>query len=823
MTPERWQEVRRLYHACVDLDAPARGRLLESACAGDGELKSEVQSLLDITDRGGDFMETPAAEGSFVMPDNGQVSEIESLVEVATIGPRLSDLFSIGLTPGERVGAYRVIRELGVGGMAEVWLAERADGSFQRQVALKLPKQTWLRKDLAERFTRERNILAGLEHPHIGRLYDAGLTHEGLPYLAMEYVPGIHLIDWCDQQRLGVPERLKLFLQVLGAVQYAHERQVIHRDIKPANILVTHDGEVRLLDFGIAKLMTDGTAQETALTQIGGRALSLQYASPEQILGEPLSAFSDIYSLGVVLHELLTGSLPYRLIRSSKANLEEAILSAVPTKASESATSSTAAARNATPREVIAVLKGDIDAILHKALKKNPAERYESAKALADDIERYLRGQKIEAKPEAMGSKAARFFRKRRLTAIAAVPLVSMLGAVAWIGANLDSRANEPPAMSVVIMPFTAEASDAPALHLASSLQHELTTGLVTCCHDTKVAATARYRVEGDVHSTKDGKTVNLMLIDTVTGNQVGTIQFELVDIDGQFESLRRLRRLVGKLHSAIVKAETRRTLFLPLEKLGPMELVLRGNSVSGDSQTLDTSLEAQKLYDAALRLNPYFVPALTAQSDNWDALNDVDPKIDHGHMLRQMEELSLRAVKLDPTDPNAWDTRFLALVDAGRWTAAQEANSKLMSLDPFHPNPYSNKAWTMILLGRPADALPVVEQAIALEPGSPNWALRMACEAHLMLGQDAWAIPDCEKASTTISTWYLTSFLVAAYANHGDLDKAAAAKPELLRLFPGMTIAQLRAKRYSDVPEYVKMAEFTWYAGLRKAGIPEK
>jgi serine/threonine-protein kinase len=196
--------------------------------------------------------------------------------------------------------------------MAEVWLAERADGAFKREVALKLPMLSRLRKDLASRFARERDILAGLEHPNIARMYEAGVSGEGLPYLAMEYVHGEPLTTWCDRHQLGIRERLKLFLQVLDAVQYAHGHQVIHRDIKPSNILVTDSGQVRLLDFGVAKLLAREDEQ-TELTQLYGRALTPEYASPELVRGDGIEQASDVYSLGVVLYELLCGSRPYRL------------------------------------------------------------------------------------------------------------------------------------------------------------------------------------------------------------------------------------------------------------------------------------------------------------------------------------------------------------------------------------------------------------------------------------------------------------------------------------------------------------------------------
>ena len=216
---------------------------------------------------------------------------------------------------GHAFGPYRVLRLLGQGGMGSVWLAERADGLFARQVALKLVHTHLAGHALTERFARERSILAALAHPHIARLLDAGVSAEGQPYLALEYVEGTPLAAYCDAERLGLRARVALVVQVLSAVQHAHQNLVVHRDLKPSNILVTRDGQAQLLDFGIAKLMVEGEARETELTQAGGRALTLDYASPEQITGQPITTASDVYSMGVVLYELLCGQRPYSLAR----------------------------------------------------------------------------------------------------------------------------------------------------------------------------------------------------------------------------------------------------------------------------------------------------------------------------------------------------------------------------------------------------------------------------------------------------------------------------------------------------------------------------
>ena len=333
---------------------------------------------------------------------------------------------------GDVVGPYRLLRELGRGGMGAVWLAERVDGSLTRKVALKLPLLTWA-PGLADRFAREREILAGLEHANIARLYDAGVDQHGRPFMALEFVEGWPIDEFCKQRACSVEARLKLLLQVAEAVAYAHGRLVLHRDLKPGNILVTGEGQVRLLDFGVAKLMEGGQAAETALTRLGSRALTLDYASPEQIRGEAIGTASDVYSLAVVAFEVLAGTRPYRLKRGSAAELEEAVLSA------DAPFASVAAEDPALKKQ----LRGDLDAVLNKALKKQPGDRYATVDALAQDWRRFLDGQLVLARRDTVGYRSARLLRRHRLPlgagalALAAFGLALGAGATAVVIAAL--------------------------------------------------------------------------------------------------------------------------------------------------------------------------------------------------------------------------------------------------------------------------------------------------------------------------------------------------------------------------------------------------
>jgi len=360
-----------------------------------------------------------------------------ALLDTVARGPRVPDRAG-----GGRVGPYLLLRILGEGGMADVWLARRDDGVLSRDVALKLPLVSGGRVELAARFARERDILARLEHPNIARLYDAGVSTEGLPYLAMEYVDGKPLNVWCDQRRLGTKARLRLFGQVLTAVQFAHANLVIHRDLKPSNILVTASGQVRLLDFGIAKLLaSDRQAHESILTRLAGRALTPAYASPEQIQGEPLTIGSDVYSLGVVLFELLTGTRPYRLRTASVAQLEASIVAAEPMRASHAVSRETAETRGIPLARLTRDLAGDLDTILLKALAKAPSQRYPTVAALSEDLQRHLDGQPVLAQPPSPWYRLGRLVRRHRWPVLGGSAAAVALLVVAAVAVSQAHRA----------------------------------------------------------------------------------------------------------------------------------------------------------------------------------------------------------------------------------------------------------------------------------------------------------------------------------------------------------------------------------------------
>jgi serine/threonine-protein kinase len=433
--PAPWAEVERHFDHVLELDPEARERWLVEMSATRPDIAKDVRALLmkiEALDAAGFLLGSPYAVAE---ASPSELSEFlqRAVRETGDLSPAAHDAESAttsGLVAGTVVGPYRLIREIGYGGMSSVWLAERCDGQLKREVALKLPLIG--PRMHVERFLRERDILAALTHPNIARLYDAGISDAGQPYLAMEYVAGTALTQSCDERRLTIEDRMHVFVQVLEAVQFAHAKLIIHRDLKPSNALVTAEGRVVLLDFGIGKLLTDGVPHASPLTQMSGRALTPDYASPEQIAGQALGTASDIYSLGVILFELLTGARPYRLKRDSRAALEEAILSDDVRRPSQCEMSpETAAQRGTSVRALARSLMGDLDTIVLKALKKNPLDRYASVTAFAQDITNHLQRLPVSARPDSAWYRVGRFVSRHKIPVVAAgVAVCALLSGV---------------------------------------------------------------------------------------------------------------------------------------------------------------------------------------------------------------------------------------------------------------------------------------------------------------------------------------------------------------------------------------------------------
>ena len=348
---------------------------------------------------------------------------------------------------GQTIGAYTLERPLGEGGMGAVWLGRRSDGRYEGKVAVKFLNLALLARGGAERFAREGNMLARLTHPNIARLLDAGVAHGGQPYLVLEYVEGVSIDRYCDERRLDVPARIELFLYVLDAVAHAHSKLILHRDLKPPNILVNAEGQVKLLDFGIAKLLDEDTrlAHATALTEAAGRAFTPDYAAPEQVRGDEVTTATDVYSLGVLLYELLGSHHPTHGVATSKLERLRAVVEKEPARLSEAAqtaTSDDANHRGVTVQRLARTLRGDLDNIVAKALRKVPAERYPSAAGLAEELRRYLHDEPVEARPDSVSYRVGKFVRRYRLAvgAASATVLALLAGVVGTTWQAIEAR-----------------------------------------------------------------------------------------------------------------------------------------------------------------------------------------------------------------------------------------------------------------------------------------------------------------------------------------------------------------------------------------------
>ena len=422
MDTERWKVVDDLLQSALELGPESREDFLRQACAGDSTLADEVRSLLTSHRRAGAFLETPAAEAA--------AREMAAEAEPALNASRT----------GQIVSHYRLLKMIGSGGMGSVWLAERCDGRFERKVAIKFIHLAVLDAAGAERFKREGAILGKLAHPQIAELLDAGLTSSGEPFLALEYVEGQPIDAYCNHNKLGVEARIRLFLDVLSAVAHAHSNLIVHRDIKPTNVFVRNDAQVKLLDFGIAKALAGDQeiGSDPWLTLEAGAALTPMFAAPEQLSQATITTATDIYSLGVLLYLLLTGQHPAGPGPHSPAQLIKTIVDQESPHASSAITltgTDAASNRATTPEKLRRELQGDLDRIIAKAIKKEPAERYPSALAFADDLRRYLMHQPILARPDSVGYRMAKFIRRNRVAvALAALAFIALTAGVAWIG-----------------------------------------------------------------------------------------------------------------------------------------------------------------------------------------------------------------------------------------------------------------------------------------------------------------------------------------------------------------------------------------------------
>ncbi len=426
MPASDWQRVRALFEQAADLPTAERSAFIDECCGDNSELRAEVEAMLAADSRSrqdNTSLGAAAPELLHALNEDERAQQRDALI-------------------GLRLGPWRLLREIGRGGMGAVYLAERDDGEYVQQAAIKLVRPGWDVGDLLQRFRAERQILATLSHPNIARLLDGGVSSDGKPYLVLEYVEGSEIGSYCNEHTLTIDTRLRLFLKVCDAVTHAHRRLVVHRDLKPSNIMIDRSGQVKLLDFGIAKLLE----ADSGITASAARMFTPEYAAPEQVRGELATTGVDVYALGLLLFDLLTGRRPYGATATTPAAYEQAILTQEPQRPSLAAVQEDksdaqqpmerAAARSVGPGQLSALLRGDLDAIVLKALRKEPEQRYASVAEFAEDVQRHLRHQPVLARRGNLRYRMGRFLRRHALASalslIAAISLVGGLGIALW-------------------------------------------------------------------------------------------------------------------------------------------------------------------------------------------------------------------------------------------------------------------------------------------------------------------------------------------------------------------------------------------------------
>jgi serine/threonine protein kinase/TolB-like protein len=761
----RWRQVKDLFGDALEQDPAERKAFLDQACNGDNALRTEVESLLaaaqDPTDKA-----QPEPE-----PDR---------------------------MPGRRLGAYQIVESIASGGMATVYLAHRADDQYRKRVAIKLMHPGLANDALCRRFRSERQTLAALDHPNIVKLLDGGSTEEGLPYLVMDHVDGQAIDDYCDQHQLAVEERLKLFRTVCGAVEHAHQNRIIHRDLKPSNILVTADGSPKLLDFGIAKLLSPELSPELGLmTTAGIHHMTPAYASPEQVRGHAITYASDVYSLGVVLYELLTGHRPYRFKNHTPAEVERVICeteaerpSTIVTRAESNQQPESSGGHIVTPESVSRArgvpleklrrrLKGDLDNIVLKALHKEPERRYSSVQEFSEDIARHLDDRPVKARPNTLHYRTRKLIRRRKTEMVALVLLLVLAGGWAfslWRQGGLpvpvisqvraDTRAGVPAIHSLAVLPLRNLSGDPNQEYFADGMTEELITELSGISalkvisrtsvmpykkSDKSLPEIAReLKVDGIVEGSvvRDGNEVRIttQLIYAPEDKNVWARSYER-----QFQDSLKLQGEVASAIAAAVRAQIEpdeRTRLQSARPVNPkaLEAYLRGMYHSrryGYGYGSEEVEKAQEYFRQAIAEDPGFARAYAALGD---------------------KESLEKALALNPNLSDAHEGLAQLKRDDWDWLGAEREYRRAIELDPN--NAFAHKDFSDFLMdmGRMEEGLNEQQRAQELDP----------THSHLFMGlyfarqYDRHAAHVTEALARTPSDAYLHYWLGMNYAHRG-------------------------------------------------------
>jgi len=722
MTPEEWERIKEVLREARECDASERAALLDRACGNDVELRGQVEELLASDECMGGFLEGPIA----------------SLTAAADLAAPEESIV------GRRLGAYQIVHEIGRGGMGTVYLADRADGQFRKRVAIKLVRPYPDSEEILRRFRNERQVLADLEHPNISRLLDGGATAAGFPYLVMEHVEGERIDEWCDRRKVPVRDRLRLFRNVCAAVQFAHERHVIHRDIKPANILVTAEGVPKLLDFGIAKVLTPGTSTSDRDITLGPPAMTPEFASPEQARGEPVGPASDIYALGVVLYQLLTGRLPYPISSRDPRQIALAIGEqqpappsvAVLTADSQGVAETRSAERGESPQSLSHLLAGELDSVVMKALRKEPERRYTSVAQLCVDLDGYLEGRRVQARGESLLYRGRRFLGRIRVAAIAAT-----LGAVTILAIGTGSGWFQRPdgrgsGRSIAVLPLDNLSGDREQEYFADGMTDALISDLSQIQSLRVISRTSvmslrgqrslpeiartlgvRAVVEGSVLRSGSHVRMVIRLVDAPKDRLIwsGRYEGDLQDVLALQSNIS--KTIASEVHVSLTAPD--RVLRNRSVNLGAYEAYLRGRNQYATSFAQESLDQAIAWYRQALTLDLSYAPAYAGLADCYYMLSSI--YLPPTEVMPKAKEAALKAIELDDRFGEAHATLGLvsSLYDFNR-ADAEKRFKRALELNPSDSKAHLWYSLHLVGLRRFDQALAEVEQARKLDPVSP-------------------------------------------------------------------------------------------------------
>lgn len=762
MTPEEWNNAKALFDAALAQEPSEREAFLAQKCPDD-HLRKVVENLLINFREAGSFL-----SNAVFHPYISRAHPI-SRIRSAGVWPSSRAGLLSAMTPegaddpmlGQHIGVYELRRRIGQGGMAAVFLGHRADGEFRKEVAIKLLLPGLEEDKILDRFRKERQTLAGLEHPNIIKLLDGGTTSEGLPYMVMDYVEGSPIDEYCDAHRLSVEQRLRLFCMVCDAVQYAHQNLVIHRDLKPSNILVTADGVPKLLDFGIAKVL-EPTTGLLALTHTGERCMTPIYASPEQVRCKSVTATTDIYSLGVVLYELLTGHRPYRLTKHTPFEIEQAICQQEPEKLStavnrvEEETSSdgttviktaevVSQTREGQPERLRRRLHGDLDNIVLKALQKEAERRYSSVEEFRRDIDRHLQHQAVKARRSTLIYRASKLIERNKVGASAASVFVLVLGTAAWLTShvfNLHDRApssSSMPIQSLAVLPFLNLSGDPAQEYMSDGMTEALITDLAQIGSLKVISrtSTAQYKqtnkppreiarelnvdaiVEGAVQRSRDRVRITAQLIDGHSDRHLWANSYERMvsdvfaleeQISGDIADEVRAPRTKGEQAMAAQHA--------PIN-LTALEAYLEGNYHLHKSEAGPRDEELRRAgnyFQRAIDADPKFAPAYVGLSKAhealfWPSSND----------FQIMSRAAEHSIALDPTSSDARVQLGNVKAEDWDWSGAEEQYRRAIALSANSASAHGSLGSVLDRLGRFQEGWSEQEIAQQLDPNQDH------------------------------------------------------------------------------------------------------